>query len=66
MAESPQDGGLSWGGSGKGGTCDGHRLRAAHKLIIAEDTAKAHTRHIYEKLGVSIRQELLDLLMAKQ
>ena len=38
----------------------------AHELIIAEGTAKAHTRHIYEKLGINTRQELLDLLMAEQ
>lgn len=38
----------------------------AGELIIAEGTAKAHTRHIYEKLGINTRQELLDLLMAEQ
>ena len=38
----------------------------AHELIIAEGTAKAHTRHIYEKLGINTRQELLDLLMTEQ
>lgn len=38
----------------------------AHELIIAEGTAKAHTRHIYEKLGINTRQELLDTLMAEQ
>lgn len=38
----------------------------AHELIIAEGTAKAHTRHIYEKLGINTRQELLDLLMAEK
>ena len=37
----------------------------AGELIIAEGTAKAHTRHIYEKLGINTRQELLDLLMAE-
>ncbi len=37
----------------------------ASELIIAEGTAKAHTRHIYEKLGINTRQELLDLLMAE-
>lgn len=37
----------------------------ARELIIAEGTAKAHTRHIYEKLGISTRQELLDLLYAE-
>ena len=28
--------------------------------------SKAHTRHIYEKLGINTRQELLDLLMTEQ
>lgn len=37
----------------------------AGELIIAEGTAKAHTRHIYEKLGINTRQELLDLLLAE-
>ena len=37
----------------------------ANELIIAEGTAKAHTRHIYEKLGINTRQELLDLLLAE-
>lgn len=32
----------------------------ARELIIAEGTAKAHTQHIYEKAGVSRRQELLE------
>ena len=34
----------------------------AGELFIAEGTAKAHTRHIYEKLGINARQELFDLL----
>lgn len=38
----------------------------AHELIIAEGTAKAHTRHIYEKLGINTRQELLDRLMTEK
>lgn len=37
----------------------------AGELIIAEGTAKAHTRHIYEKLGINSRQELMDLLMVE-
>lgn len=37
----------------------------AAELIIAEGTAKAHTRHIYEKLGINTRQELLDMLVAE-
>lgn len=32
------------------------------ELFIAEGTLKTHTRHIYEKLGVSSRKELYDLL----
>lgn len=35
----------------------------ARELFIAEGTAKAHTRHIYEKLGINTRQELFDLLL---
>ena len=31
-------------------------------LFIAEGTLKAHMSHIYEKCGVSSRQDLLDLL----
>ena len=34
----------------------------AGELFIAEGPAKAHTRHIYEKLGINARQELFDLL----
>ena len=36
--------------------------QVASSLFIAEGTAKAHTRHIYEKLGINTRQELFDLL----
>ncbi|MCI9261841.1 response regulator transcription factor [uncultured Adlercreutzia sp.] len=38
----------------------------AQELVIAEGTAKAHTRHIYEKVGINTRQELLDLLVVEQ
>lgn len=34
----------------------------ARELFIAEGTAKAHTQHIYEKVGVARRQELLDVV----
>lgn len=34
----------------------------ANELFIAKGTAKAHTRHIYEKVGVNSRQELFDVL----
>ena len=36
----------------------------ARELFIAEGTAKAHTQHIYEKTGVTRRQELLELVGA--
>ncbi|MEC4273172.1 helix-turn-helix transcriptional regulator [Adlercreutzia sp. R25] len=32
------------------------------ELFIAEGTFKAHTRHIYEKMGINSRKELFDLL----
>ncbi len=36
------------------------------ELFIAEGTLKTHTRHIYEKLGISSRKELHALLSAGQ
>lgn len=38
----------------------------ARELIIAEGTAKAHTQHIYEKVGVSRRQELLEAVCKRE
>ena len=35
------------------------------ELFIAEGTLKTHTRHIYEKLGISNRKELYALLGVK-
>lgn len=32
------------------------------ELFIAEGTLKAHTRHIYEKMGINSRKELFELL----
>jgi len=32
------------------------------ELVIANGTAKAHVRHIYQKLDIHTRQELFDLL----
>ena len=32
------------------------------ELLIANGTAKAHVRHIYQKLDIHTRQELFDLL----
>lgn len=34
------------------------------ELLIANGTAKAHVRHIYQKLGIHTRRELFDLLSA--
>lgn len=33
-----------------------------HELIIAEGTVKAHTRHIYEKMGITSKKELMALV----
>ena len=35
---------------------------AAEKLYISTDTAKVHIKHMYEKMGIHSRQELLDLV----
>ncbi len=35
------------------------------ELFIAEGTFKAHTRHIYEKMGINSRKELFELLGVK-
>ena len=32
------------------------------ELVLSKSTVKTHIRHIYEKCGVSSRQDLLDLL----
>ena len=39
--------------------------RVCEELCIAKGTAKAHTDHIYAKLGIHTRRELLDLLDQK-
>lgn len=33
-----------------------------NRLVISEGTARTHVKHIYQKLGVHTRQELLDLI----
>jgi DNA-binding NarL/FixJ family response regulator len=39
----------------------GYNLRTiASELVISENTAKAHTKHIYQKLGIHTRQELVN------
>ena len=32
------------------------------ELFIAEGTFKAHTRHIYEKMGINSRKQLRDII----
>ena len=34
----------------------------AEELVLSENTVRGHSKHIYTKLGISSRQELLDLL----
>ena len=41
------------------------RLYIQEELFIAENTVKTHIAHIYKKLGVGNRQELLDLVYQK-
>lgn len=36
----------------------------ARKLFVSENTVRTHVRHIYAKLGVGTREELLDLIDA--
>lgn len=41
----------------------GHSVAAiAEKLVISENTVRTHSKHIYTKLDIHSRQELLDLL----
>lgn len=41
------------------------RLYIQEELFIAENTVKTHIAHIYKKLGVGNRQELLDMVYRK-
>lgn len=41
------------------------RLYIQEELVLAENTVKTHIGHIYRKVGVSNRQELLDLVFEK-
>ena len=35
------------------------------ELVLSYNTVKTHIKHIYQKLGVHSRQELLDLIEGK-
>lgn len=36
------------------------------KLVIAESTARSHSKHVYQKLGIHAREELYDLVEARK
>ena len=36
------------------------------KLVIAESTARSHTKHVYQKLGIHSREELYRIVEARQ
>lgn len=38
--------------------------RTAEELIVSENTIRTHSKHIYAKLDVHKKQELIDMLKA--
>ncbi|MFR1167090.1 MAG: helix-turn-helix domain-containing protein [Adlercreutzia equolifaciens] len=38
------------------------QIDIAETLFISENTVRSHSKHIYQKLGVHPKQEVLDLL----
>lgn len=45
----------------------GHSVaNIAEKLVISENTVRTHSKHIYTKLDIHSRQELLDLLESRE
>lgn len=42
------------------------RAHISNALVLSEGTVKTHISHIYAKLGVSNKQEMLDLLLANE
>lgn len=38
----------------------------ADKLFVSENTVKSHRRHIYQKIGISSQQELIDMIEAEK
>ncbi|WP_139651995.1 response regulator transcription factor [Raoultibacter phocaeensis] len=55
-------------GSAREGRLAAHLARGRNsafiqkELFITNNTVKAHVKHIYQKLGVSSHQELIDLV----
>ena len=44
-------------------TAKGHkRPYICKKLVLAESTVKSHAKHLYQKLGIHSRDELLQLI----
>lgn len=41
------------------------RKEIASALVLSEDTIKSHVRHAYAKLGISSKQELIELVQGK-
>ena len=41
------------------------RFYIQEELVLAENTVKTHVAHIYKKLGVNNRQDMLDLVFGK-
>ena len=41
-------------------------VRIAEELVISENTVRTHVRHIYQKLDIHNRQELLDIIEAAE
>ena len=41
------------------------RLYIQEELVLSENTVKTHIAHVYRKLGVNNRQDLLDLVFGK-
>ena len=45
----------------------GHQVDyVADQLCISKNTAKTHVRHIYTKLGVTSREELIQLMERRE
>ena len=38
------------------------RTEISDELVVSPETTKTHVRHIYRKLGVGSREEILDMI----